>query len=390
MSLLVDPPHELFGSESEWRAFLDEMHEAREDGESDADEYIAMAERVLAERRAKRPGVKTSARSERAIARAANLALVAFEESDHPRVPKGGEKGGQFTKKGEGDDEPTHRVGIPGLGDKDQPDRESPKSSKGTSLEDFKSAGIKVRVHPRGEEEFLADWDEHVGEPPEKFRKEFLSGLNGTMTIEPLPDRSWSVKGDLLAATPERKRGTEERARPAGVERMGSYSRTIDFGNKTATNADLQFEDEYSGLKIGRKMMAGNIAKLRELGIKCVDVAASPIDVGGYAWAKYGFVPTKESWKELQDKLSYGIAVRGVSGDDEPLIKDKADQKAMLDLIKSDDPRTLWAVADSKYGRDLLVNTGWQGSLNFSDQAAMKRFDDYIGPTKGLPLAGRA
>jgi hypothetical protein len=106
VSLLVDPPHELFGSEAEWRAFLDEMHEAREEGESDADEYIALAEQVLAERKAKRPAVKASVRSGQAIARVARLAIIAWEESEHRRGKTSpGTTPGSFAPKGDDEGE---------------------------------------------------------------------------------------------------------------------------------------------------------------------------------------------------------------------------------------------------------------------------------------------
>jgi len=361
MSLLVDPPHELFGSEAEWRAFLDEMHEACEDGEDDAREYIAMAERVLAERRDKRPAVKVSARGEHAAARAALLATVAFEESEHPRVPKGTpEKGGQFTKKGEGGGGASERrVGIPGLGEELAEPLQPPTTK--TTADDFKKAGIELLMHPRAQQKFLADWNERVDQPPEQFRKEFLNGLNGTMEIGVEGDGAWTLKGDL---------------RTSDGEKMGSYRREIDFKRKEAVDDYFRLEEEFTGLSIGKKMLAGNIEKYRELGIQCVDLTAN-VDVGSYAWARYGFAPSKKSWAYLRDHLR-ALVQEGADENEKPIIKDQGDQQRLLELLKSDDPKTLWAIADSKYGKALLTDNFWAGRLDLNDRDTMRRFNDYI------------
>jgi hypothetical protein len=52
---------------------------------------------------------------------------------------------------------------------------------------------------------------------------------------------------------------------------------------------------------------------------------------------------------------------------------------ALRKLIKSDDPRTAWAVADTKHGKDLMLGTDWHGSLDLNDPASMRRFNAYVG-----------
>ena len=152
-----------------------------------------------------------------------------------------------------------------------------------------------TRTDPKKAGKFLETWNTYVHEAPEAFRNEFLGGLPGTMNINYQWDESggddvqneMSMSGNLLD-----KDGNK----------IGSYTRSIDFLNNKASSDYFSLNGREQGKNVGKQMLAANVAMYQKLGLDEVNVHAD-IDVGGYAWAKYGYVPTEDSWSDLQNTL---------------------------------------------------------------------------------------
>jgi hypothetical protein len=131
--------------------------------------------------------------------------------------------------------------------------------------------------------------------------------------------------------------------------------------------------------------LRSNIDFYRQLGLSGVETWANA-DAGGYVWAKYGFVPTAKSWDTLRASLKSQVS--------QPTLDiAPADRQAMLDLLENRDLRTIWRIADYQtpvtignrsmpLGKHLLLGSGWDGSLDLGDAAAMDRFDAYTGAKK--------
>ena len=133
-----------------------------------------------------------------------------------------------------------------------------------------------------------------------------------------------------------------------------------------------------------KHVLRQNIAYYRQLGLSRVEMYAG-LDRGGYAWAKYGFAPTPDWWDALRPVLRDRIGVPALN-------IAPADRQAMLDLLESGDPRTIWDIADSgmpvsvvsgtlPLGKLLLSGTSWKGSLDLNDASALSRFHAYFGQT---------
>ncbi|WP_456679494.1 hypothetical protein [Bradyrhizobium sp. S3.7.6] len=141
---------------------------------------------------------------------------------------------------------------------------------------------------------FVDTWDEKVGMTPAEFKDHFLGGINANMSIDIENDGRWNISGEVLNA--------------AG-RRIGTYTRYIDIRNKTAESSYFALDRGNTRGDLGKKMLAGNIELYQKLGVERVKVHAN-IDVGGYAWAKYGYVPDRSSWSSLSsdilDKLGGG------------------------------------------------------------------------------------
>lgn len=118
---------------------------------------------------------------------------------------------------------------------------------------------------------------------------------------------------------------------------------------------------------VAKKLLKSSMALYRELGVKRVELEAN-INVGGYAWAKYGFRPTLSEWEYIRPTLLKRLI-------DLP----DSIQDTLRGLIEGDDPRAIWLLSDSPYGKDLLMDTSWEGFIDLADDMAMDRFNGYIG-----------
>jgi GNAT superfamily N-acetyltransferase len=228
-------------------------------------------------------------RNFQAAAEALVGSLREWDESKHPRVPSG-PGGGEFTSGGGGGGdiavaEPSSPTSTPAAPAK--------KGKKEAKVEDFTKADITLdsgtRVDSEKRQKFIKQWNDKVGAAPEEFKKEFLGGLPATMSIEYQDyDDSLRIRGELIS--------------PSGTQRIGTYTRTIDFRKSKASSDYFKIHDEKQGGGIGKKLLRANVEMYRKLGLDKVEVHAD-IDVGGYAWARYGYVPTKQSWNELRTYL---------------------------------------------------------------------------------------
>jgi phage-related protein (TIGR01555 family) len=112
------------------------------------------------------------------------------------------------------------------------------------------------------------------------------------------------------------------------------------------------------------KKMLFNMLKVAALNnIKIIDTHAN-MSVGGYVWARAGFVPYQESWDDLRARI----------------IKNNPDiiDKNTLDLLNNPNPKSITDLADSADGKKLLMNTSWYGTFDCSDAESLENAAKYI------------
>ena len=86
-------------------------------------------------------------------------------------------------------------------------------------------------------------------------------------------------------------------------------------------------------------------------------------------------MPDKEAWSGSKSQLRAQLQQRF-----DAIPPHLATDKPMLaKIINSKDPKAIWALADSPYGKYFLLNSSWHGDLKFDDKDAMGRFDAYVG-----------
>ena len=96
-----------------------------------------------------------------------------------------------------------------------------------------------------------------------------------------------------------------------GITNIGSYIRSVDFQKRKIESEYFALNESAQGHGIGKRMLAANIALYQKLGLDRVKTHAN-IDVGGYAWARYGYAPTRSSWDELGGYIE--TKIDGLSG----------------------------------------------------------------------------
>jgi hypothetical protein len=90
----------------------------------------------------------------------------------------------------------------------------------------------------------------------------------------------------------------------------------------------------------------------------------------------------KRDSEKLQHAIDYGMADIPVDEDEEEqpqLELPKSEEDALLAAARSNDPKSIWKIADSPRGKELLLGTSWDGVLNLNDKASMDRFNTYVG-----------
>ncbi|MFO0271384.1 MAG: hypothetical protein ACK53W_12720 [Gemmatimonadota bacterium] len=112
-------------------------------------------------------------------------------------------------------------------------------------------------------------------------------------------------------------------------------------------------------------------------GVTRIGVTAN-IDVGGYAWARFGFVPQQSAW----DSLRTGFKARVQSPTMyRTLTPDQ--RRDLVSILDDPDPRAMWKLADAevggqKIGKDMLLGTNWRGEVDLTDEANVRRFVSYV------------
>ncbi|HEY2245252.1 MAG TPA: hypothetical protein VGH47_13725, partial [Xanthobacteraceae bacterium] len=196
---------------------------------------------------------------------------------------------GEFAEGGEGGD----GGGAKPASEKPSGGGKGGKGGKVSKISDFDKKGVRLdhntTINPAKAEKFLQTWNEKIAETPEDFKKDFI-GVPGTMTI------TYDDSNDQLKVAGQVREGNDD------GRSIGDYERNIDLKNNSAYSAYFVLKKGERGEGVGKKLLASNIAMYQKMGIDIVKVSAN-IDVGGYAWAKYGYVPTEKSWSDLSSDI---------------------------------------------------------------------------------------
>lgn len=171
--------------------------------------------------------------------------------------------------------------------------------------------------------------------------------------------------------------------------RIGRTQRTLSFSDegrlKYVHNDLFKLNKEVRGQGYAKRMLGSQIAQWKKMGATGVYVDAS-LDNGGYTWAKFGFKPVNDGWKQyVRGNLKYMM-----EHGDLPFKEIDATEKMLAA------PNALWMISDLHkmvkkamsddeipLGKRLLNGSDWSGRLDFADHDSMDRFDRYTQKKEG-------
>lgn len=107
----------------------------------------------------------------------------------------------------------------------------------------------------------------------------------------------------------------------------------------------------------------------KNAGVKRINVHAN-IDVGGYAWARYGFSMTRKA----DVKWLYETANKKLSK------KQLERFMKIYDQYKDQLPFPVRHIAREPYAKDLLLNSDWYGTIDLADAEQAEYFENYLLP----------
>lgn len=281
-----------------------------------------------------------------------------WDESKHPRVPGGSSEGGQFGSGGGG--------GEAEAGGKETSE---PKTGGGGKVKvekvsDFTKDDVgvyeEVRNDPERQQAFLDTWNRRIGKQPGEFKKEFLGNgaVNGNMTL------NFVRHGGAIEVRTFLKddRGSN----------VGQITSTIYPGQDRVHMDYYVLDRSLQGHGVMKQVMAQQMKLWQDIGIKKVDLLAN-IDVGGHAWARYGFTPVDRAWYSLSSDVERDINRMG-SGD-----KSEGYEASSWDEVSDANQRNIERAFNRQTFDEFYDSevTSWRENGDALEQAKSNIVEDY-------------
>lgn len=170
---------------------------------------------------------------------------------------------------------------------------------------------------------------------------------------------------------------------PEGQD-MGYARRTINVPAGYAKHDYFKLSPKFRGTGIADDILRNQVKIYKDLGLDHVkvDAAGSGNLYGSYVWPKYGFTPSAGEWTRIRQEIFHRL-------DNVHPELDPGDVRRLSQILRSDDPRSIWELSDMKgrnlpadatkaedtLGKYMLSGNGWSGKLDLLDLEAMERFD---------------
>lgn len=219
----------------------------------------------------------------------------------------------------------------------------------------------------------------HYGANTENFLRQYFAGLHD-------PERT-KIQGDTNGTLSIETRLVDEDGNP-----LGATARSFDPATGEVHHDLLSLNQAAQNAGVAKKLLSSQMDAYQKMGnVKEVTLGAN-IDVGGYAWAKYGFYPTQPAWHLVRNRATQTLTDMVKRG------MDPAEAEPIFKILEDRNPKAIWELSDQKQpvppgmsrgrsgattmGKALLLNRAWSGRLPLNDPEAMERFNAYTGRTQ--------
>ncbi|MDA7514243.1 hypothetical protein N8508_00480 [bacterium] len=157
--------------------------------------------------------------------------------------------------------------------------------------------------------------------------------------------------------------------------------RNIEPKYKSATHESFHLDEYLQGKGIGKEIMKVEFEEYQKSGITKVELQANS-DVGGYAWARYGFVAEVNRIEEMLHIVLDNLNPTDFANEDKIKIYD------IVDRWKKDNPKenlfpvnliaTLKNKKGDEIGRTAMVNMSYPAEFDLTNKDQMKQFYKYV------------
>lgn len=241
---------------------------------------------------------------------------------------------------------------------------------------DFTAAGVNVAT-----DAVIPVWNKTVGLSPQDVVTRLAAGLPGKARFGLNFPRD-SYTGEILTDEVELDVYITDELRGDSKHNVLAATRVFREvnGQREVYHRSFAVDSFVRGQGLGKTFLRNSMSLYADMSVRKVTLNAN-IEVGSYAWARYGFKPTRAAWEKFRSDAT----VFHLQPDVQPQVRS---------LLSSDDPRAMWAIADirtphvSRYAREgqtttvgqaMLMHNEWRGELRLDDEEAMRRFWAYVG-----------
>lgn len=132
---------------------------------------------------------------------------------------------------------------------------------------------------------------------------------------------------------------------------------------RNVSHQTLKIKEELQGKGLSRELLKVMYKQYKKAGVKEIVLTAN-MEVGGYAWARYGFhVP-----KDEIDLVTVSRNVKGFKQITEKYFRENPTAESFPMRI----------IADMPGGKEMLLGSDWDGFLDLTDRAAVQTFENYL------------
>ena len=142
----------------------------------------------------------------------------------------------------------------------------------------------------------------------------------------------------------------------------------VENGVRKVIHEDFVLPISLQGKGMAKSIFRTLYDQYKNAGIEVIEVVAN-IDIGAYAWARYGFSMTNR--EEIRKLVT--LAYEKLFGRDLDRFLE------LFNEFKGDYPFPVKYLARESFGEHLLRNTTWEGVLDLRNEKDRVYFEDYLG-----------
>lgn len=131
----------------------------------------------------------------------------------------------------------------------------------------------------------------------------------------------------------------------------------------------FKLAEEYQNKGISKEVFRIFYQQYKNMGVRTISVHAN-IDVGGYTWARYGFMAVDKD-----------EALKAVSYCDKywKTASEFIDTYYKKHSLPASAPFPMRLLTEQSWGKEVLLGTDWAGKIDLFDQESVKIFEHYLG-----------